>query len=55
VEEIRLADLAGKCPVCGGTLSAHSEHELIEKLQHHAKENHNIDMPEERAKQLIQK
>lgn len=50
-----MAKYNGKCPVCGGTLSADSEAELINKIKQHGKEKHAMEMTDTQARDLIQK
>ena len=41
------------CPACGGTLTDLTEAALIDKVQRHAKEKHDIDMTKEKARSLF--
>jgi uncharacterized protein with PIN domain len=41
------------CPVCGGTLSDLTEVALIDKVQRHAKENHDRELTREQARGLF--
>lgn len=41
------------CGVCGGTLIAASEHELVKTFRDHAKHQHDMDVPEEMARQKV--
>jgi predicted small metal-binding protein len=50
-----MAQQSVDCPVCGGTLSAESEDALVQNLQKHAKENHNREMNDQQAKDIIGK
>ena len=43
------------CPACGGTLSAATEAELIEKVQAHAKNEHDKDLTAEQIRQMAKK
>lgn len=36
-----------ECPECGGELTASSQKVLIEKVQEHAKEEHDMELDEE--------
>ncbi|HEM60975.1 MAG TPA: DUF1059 domain-containing protein [Chloroflexi bacterium] len=48
-----MAEISVKCSSCGGMLTAESEPEMVKKLQAHAKEAHNMEMSEEKAKEAI--
>jgi predicted small metal-binding protein len=50
----RMADMNVKCSACGTTLTAGTEAELVTKLQDHAKDHHDMEMSEEKAKVAIQ-
>ena len=40
------------CPVCGGTITAGTQAELITLVQTHAKENHNKDLSTEKVLEM---
>jgi len=42
-----------KCSACGLTLTADSKEELGKKLQEHAKHAHDMDMPDEKVKEAV--
>ena len=41
------------CPACGGTLTDLTEAALIDKVQRHAKENHDKELTVEQARGLF--
>ena len=41
------------CPACGGTLTDDTESALIKKVQQHAKEHHDMELTEEKARGLF--
>lgn len=41
------------CPVCGGTLTDLTEAALIDKVQRHAKKEHDKDLTREQARGLF--
>ena len=40
------------CPVCGGSISADNEAEMIKMVQDHAKKNHNMDLTAEKVREM---
>ena len=48
-----MAEPAVKCPVCAATLKGKSEAELVRMLREHARHEHSLDLPEDKAKQLV--
>jgi predicted small metal-binding protein len=52
-KEANMAELSVKCSTCGHVLTADSEEEMIKAIQAHAKEKHNMEMSEEKAKESI--
>jgi len=48
-----MAQLSVKCSTCGHVLTADSEGEMIKALKAHAKEKHNMEMSEDKAKEAI--
>lgn len=48
-----MAQLSVKCSTCGHVLTADSEEAMIKAIQAHAKEKHNMEMSEEKAKESI--
>jgi predicted small metal-binding protein len=41
------------CPKCGKNLTAESEEELVKVFREHAKHDHDMDIPEEMAKEQV--
>jgi len=48
-----MAELGVKCPVCGMPLRERDEEELAKELVDHAKHEHGMEMPLERATEKI--
>ena len=48
-----MAEHKAICPACGGTLSADTGAELIQKIQQHGKEHHDLDLTEQGVKDMI--
>jgi predicted small metal-binding protein len=48
-----MAQKGVKCSVCGMTLSADNEEQLVKDLIAHAKQRHNMDMSEATAKEAV--
>ena len=44
-----------KCGACGTELTAEREDVLVERLQKHASEEHDMDMPIEKAREAVKK
>jgi predicted small metal-binding protein len=42
-----------RCP-CGHVLRAETDDEVVQRALEHAKEVHNMDLPEERARSMIE-
>lgn len=42
------------CPVCSGTIGADSEAELIKMVQKHVSEDHDMQLTEEKVKDMIE-
>ncbi len=42
------------CSACGTELMADDEAQLIEDLQDHAREHHDMEMPESKAKEAVE-
>ena len=42
------------CPACSGTISADSEAELIKMVRKHANEHHDMQLTEEKVKDMIE-
>ena len=41
------------CPRCGHPVHANSQDELVGAIRKHAQENHDMEMSEEKAKEII--
>lgn len=49
-----MAEKSVVCPICNGALKAASEDELVKVLKEHAKHDHEMDMPEEKARHMVE-
>lgn len=49
-----MAEKSVTCSACGATLTAESEDALVTRLQEHAHDHHDMDMPEGKAKQAVE-
>jgi predicted small metal-binding protein len=48
-----MAKKSVKCSACGAILTADSENALVAKLQEHAHDRHDMDMPEGKAREAV--
>jgi len=50
-----MAEKSVKCSRCGMSLTAGNEDDLVKKLQAHAKDRHDMDMSESKAREAVKR